>query len=152
MSPEEKASLAAVTPKLRILDVVLACSSFTRPLEDAPEAAKAWQQHKRGVQYGVENAGADSDQELRILVQLGTRVLLSDEEQGHDGAVQFEIEADFLVRYAMTEVLDEAALDTFANFNAVHNVWPFWRQHVFDIVQRGRLPHLEVPLFAGIKT
>lgn len=150
MKPEEKSDLAAAAPKLKILDVILARSSFSRPMQDAPENAKAWQQHKRGVQYATEGSVADGDQELHVLVQLGTRVLMSQEDQGNEGAVQFEIEADFLVRYAMSEVIEESALDTFANLNSVHNAWPFWRQHVFDIVQRGRLPQLEVPLFAGI--
>jgi preprotein translocase subunit SecB len=49
----------------------------------------------------------------------------------------------------MTGELDEKALATFANLNGVHNVWPFWRQHVYDIVQRARLPQLDIPLFAG---
>ena len=152
MTPEQKENLKAATPKLKILDVVLVRSTFTRPMEEAPGEPKAWQQHKRGVQYGIADVTEGEGQELQVLVQLGTRVLMSEEAEGSDGAVQFEIEADFLVRYQMAGELEESALDVFSNFNSVHNVWPFWRQHVFDIVQRGRLPHLEVPLFSGSKS
>lgn len=151
MTPEEKESLKAAAPKLKILDVILVRSQFTTPTETAPESAQAWQQHKRGVQYVIADA-EDGEQELQVRVQLGTRVLMSEDAEGQDGAVQFEIEADFVVRYQMSGPLEESALDVFSNFNSVHNVWPFWRQHVFDIVQRGRLPHLEVPLFAGAKS
>ena len=77
MKPEEKADLATAAPKLKILDVILARSSFSRPMQDAPENAKAWQQHKRGVQYATEGSVAGGDQELHVLVQLGTRVLMS---------------------------------------------------------------------------
>lgn len=151
MTPDQKENLNTATPKLRILDVILARSTFTRPMEETAAATQGWQEHKRGVQYGIADAAEGEGKELQVLVQLGTRVLFSDEPNG-DGAVQFEIEADFLVRYQMTGELDESALDVFANFNAVHNAWPFWRQHVFDIVQRGRLPHLDVPLFSGSKS
>lgn len=151
MTPEQKESLNAATPKLKILDVILARSNFNRPMEDAVDGAQGWQEHKRGVQYGITEHREGEAQELHVLVQLGTRIRLSAEAQS-DGALQFEIEADFLVRYQVAEELDESALDVFANFNAVHNVWPFWRQHVFDIVQRGRLPHLDVPLFSGHKS
>lgn len=151
MTPEEKDSLKAVAPKLKILDVILVRSQFNAPGEPAPESTQAWQQHKRGVQYGITEPTEDGHQELQVKVELGTRVLISNDADGQDGAVQFEIEADFVVRYQMSEPLEEAALDAFSNFNSVHNVWPFWRQHVFDIVQRGRLPHVDVPLFAGAK-
>jgi preprotein translocase subunit SecB len=66
--------------------------------------------------------------------------------------VYVQIEADFMVTYRLQAEIEDPALSAFSNFNAVHNVWPFWRQHVFDIVQRGELPNIEVPLFAGTKS
>jgi hypothetical protein len=50
-----------------------------------------------------------------------------------------------------SECGDVTCIKIFAELNSVHNVWPFWRQHVFDIVSRARLPHLNVPLFSGVK-
>ncbi|MEJ1249584.1 hypothetical protein [Denitratimonas tolerans] len=152
MTPEQKENLKAATPKLKILDVVLVRSAFTRATEEPTAPGKAWQQHKRGVQYGITDSSEGNARELHVLVQLGTRVLLSEAAEGLEGVVQFEIEADFVVRYQIAGGLDESALDVFANFNSVHNVWPFWRQHVYDIVQRARLPHLEIPLFSGSKS
>ncbi|TAN04141.1 MAG: hypothetical protein EPN40_00265 [Rhodanobacteraceae bacterium] len=84
---------------------------------------------------------------MQFFVRLGTRVVkdVADENP----PVYFVIEATFLVEYEMVAPLGEDALKTFADFNAIHNVWPFWRQHVYDVVQRARLPHVDVPLFAG---
>jgi hypothetical protein len=45
--------------------------------------------------------------------------------------------------------LSQGAIKIFADLNSIHNVWPFWRQHVFDVVGRARLPHITVPLFSG---
>jgi hypothetical protein len=73
--------------------------------------------------------------------------------QGEDPPVYFEIEADFLIEYDVRGEPSNEAIKLFAEFadlNSVHNVWPFWRQHVFDIVSRARLPHLNVPLFSGV--
>lgn len=152
MTPEQQESLKDIVPKLKIIDVVLVGSRFSTPAQSAPESAQGWQQHKRGVQYGLTEPVEDGCRELHVKVELGTRVLLGEGTEDGEAAVQFEIEADFLVRYRIAEEVQDEALDAFSRFNAVHNVWPFWRQHVFDIVQRGRLPHLEVPLFAGVNS
>ena len=54
-----------------------------------------------------------------------------------------EIEAQYLVGYQITNpAASEEALIAFAQFNAVHNVWPFWCQHIFDLRQRGGLPRI----------
>ena len=76
---------------------------------------------------------------------------------GKDGAgdgaeppIFLGIEAQHLVEYQITNpAVSEEALIAFAQFNAVHNVWPFWRQHIFDLRQRAGLPRIEVPLFSG---
>src|SRR3546814_16827182 len=106
------------------------------------------QAHKRVVEYQiieVDSEGA-SERQLQVLVELGVRIS-SDAPDGVDAPIHVQIEAEFVVVYEVLDDIDETSISQFANFNAVHNVWPFWRQHVFDIVQRGRLPQIEVPLF-----
>ena len=83
---------------------------------------------------------------LQVIVALGIRIAGL---HAKNRPIYFEIEADFLVEYEVRAKLSEAAIKAFADANSVHNVWPFWRQHVFDIVSRARLPHLQVPLFNG---
>src|SRR3546814_14828844 len=111
------------------------------------------QAHKRVVEYQiieVDSEGA-SERQLQVLVELGVRIS-SDAPDGVDAPIHVQIEAEFVVVYEVLDDIDETSISQFANFNAVHNVWPFWRQHVFAIVQRGRLPQIEVPLFSGVRS
>lgn len=65
-----------------------------------------------------------------------------------DGYVLFAIEAEDLLEYEMLCEVPDEAICAFADFNSVHNVWPFWRFHVHDVLQRARLPHVDVPFFS----
>lgn len=102
----------------------------------------------REVKYLLGDAefGGKTHKILQVIVTLGVRVVA--DKDGDDPAVCFLIEADFLVEFEMSSDLDEKAVEAFANFNATHNAWPFWRQHVYDVVQRGRLPHIDIPLYS----
>jgi preprotein translocase subunit SecB len=86
---------------------------------------------------------------VQVLVSLGTRVVEAGAEHGDEAALLFMIEADYLVEYRIKSELSGDAAKAFAHFNGVHNVWPFWRQHVFTMVEQGRLPHIDIPLFTG---
>ncbi|QVL50047.1 MAG: hypothetical protein KFB96_06145 [Thiocapsa sp.] len=135
---------------LRLRDIVLYKSRLFRgevmPDQDELEAL---QQHKRGVRFSVEeqDRSGNSTRELHVMVSLGERVVDCVSDQ--DPKVYFGIEADYFVIYEMICPISQDALTAFADFNAVHNVWPFWRQHVFDLVGKARLPTLQVPLFTG---
>jgi len=137
---------------LKLQDILLYESTFKRP--DAVAASKHQEgliQHKRGVQYTIgkfENDGEQKDL-LEILVSLGTRVVQDISEESPP--VLFFIEAEFLVQYEIIKHLEGDACKAFAENNAIHNVWPFWRQHVYDVVERARLPHIDIPLFSGQK-
>ncbi len=135
---------------LRLRDIVLFESRLFRgnvmPDQDEVEAL---QQHKRGIRFSVEeqDRAGNSTRELHVMVSLGERVVDCVTEQ--DSKIYFGIEADYVVIYELLCPIAQDALRAFAEFNAVHNVWPFWRQHVFDLVGKARLPTLQVPLFAG---
>lgn len=136
---------------LKLRDIMLYAARFSRP---APPPAMtgtfdAKQLTKREVKYVI-GEGVPEGQPTRLLqvyVDLGLRV--TGLEEG-DAPVFFEIEADFMVEYEILSELSEEAIKAFADMNSVHNVWPFWRQHVFDTVCRSRLPNLDVPLFSGL--
>lgn len=151
MNGEEKEQIITAGKALRLRDVQLHECKFERPLAIEVQAdIKARQEHMRGVRFAVGEADIDgkSHKLLQVLVKLGTRVVA--ENDAKDQEIFFVIEAEFLVEYEMTEALEDSTIGAFANHNAVHNVWPFWRQHVYDTVQRARLPHLDIPLYAGI--
>jgi hypothetical protein len=150
-SPEEL--IVGATQRLKLRDIALHEARFLRPTADVgDEPIEAQQENKRVVKFSKGSGTTSEGKEvalLQIIVELGTRVVVLHKDS--ENVPLIVIEADYIVEYEMLDDLPDEAVKAFAEFNAVHNVWPFWRQHVFDIVQRGRLPPLEIPLFAGMK-
>lgn len=152
MTTDSTEMLRTAAEALKVSDITLYSSTFERP-SPMPEgaASEATQQTKKNTEYTI--LGSDEAQkqskDLVVMVDLGIRLAGPDpEKEEQERPIYFVIEARFLVEYTMTHDLSEEAIKIFAQHNSVHNVWPFWRQHVFDIVQRGRLPHIDVPLFS----
>ncbi len=152
MTPANHELIQQATQSLRLRDITLYASRFERPQPTELLSAEALQQYKRETAYGVGGLsnGEEKQHSLQVTVSLGTRVVWPQKDA--EPTVLFLIEADFVVEYEMTGTIDDKAIKEFADFNSVHNVWPFWRQHVFDIVQRGHLPKLDIPLFSGMKS
>lgn len=144
--------LQTAAQALKVSDITLYKSLFERP-QSMPNdgASEATQQVKRHTEYTItdrsENEEAGKD--LVVMVSFGIRLAgPPPDNENEERPIYFIIEASFLVEYTMTNDIPEDAIKVFAQQNSVHNVWPFWRQHVFDIVQRGGLPHVDVPLFS----
>lgn len=157
MSGGRRELIKQATEALRLQDITLHQSSLTRPAP-FPEQPEVSVEQQARVTVHLERLDADSPNSetpslMQCAVHLGTRLVAdNDDEASADPVVYVEIQAEYRVTYEITvEDLGEEAMTAFAEFNVIHNVWPFWRQHVFDLVQRGGLPRLEVPLFAGIK-
>lgn len=156
MTPEIKDRIRRASKELKLHDIMLYESSFKRPERDPVKLGEnGTQEHMREVRYFTSAIATESKAEagsaglLQVLVTLGTRVVPDGGEE--DRLAAFQIEAAFLVIYEMQSEIDTDCIKAFADNNAVHNVWPFWRQHVFDVVSRGRLPQLEIPLYSGFK-
>ena len=139
-------ALKSAVGALKLKDIVLHEARFSRPNEVDSETP-AQELVKRAVAFKRVAATDDAGECLRILVGLGIRFAAVSER--FDGPIYLEIEADFIAEYEVKSELTEEAITAFAGFNAVHNVWPFWRQHVYDIVNRGRLKHIDIPLYSG---
>jgi hypothetical protein len=135
---------------LKIHDIALFESRFERG--DALDSERRGViQTKRDVRYTKTTTTIEGEDlpSFQILVSLGIRVIDEASSSEEEPNYFFIIEADYVVEYMIiSEITDEMA-KAFAFFNGVHNAWPFWRQHVFTVVQQGRLPHIEVPLFTG---
>jgi hypothetical protein len=86
---------------------------------------------------------------LRVYVSLGSRAV-SSEVQKKTPTVFYSVEATFRVDYLVKGELSKAEVREFTEFNSAHNVWPFWRQHVFTTAKVAELPHIDVPLMRGI--
>lgn len=146
MNADDKKLIEEAATNLKLLDIALVGCQFSRP-EDFPESGDTHfsQLEKRVIGFLAE----ERNQQIVLLVKLGLGVRLVD--QNENERVYTQIEADFLAIYLVEATLSDAHFQAFSEFNSLHNVWPFWRQHVFDIVQRGRLPTIDIPLMAGQK-
>jgi len=147
---QSKFDLCGVAAKaLKLQDITLYESRLERGDYTGLEGV---QEEKKGTHFRkstVEIEGDDRDS-LEILVVLGIRVVPPGiEEDVEDPQFSFLIEAEYQIEYLITGDVSEDAIEAFAEFNAIHNAWPFWRQHVYDIVQKARLPKLDVPLYTG---
>jgi preprotein translocase subunit SecB len=152
---ETRKLIKEVSASLRLDDIVLVNARFERPApppEDPEDDLQ--QQHKRSVRCSIENNDEASDEErlVNITVVLGVRLVRQSgkNEEPEAKTVVILIEAEYLAIYKITKNVTDKAIEVFAKFNAVHNVWPFWRHNVFDICQRAKLPILNVPLMAGV--
>lgn len=154
MKDEQKASLRETALLLKLRDVVLMDARLWRPMgsEAFGWSGEALQEHKRSVRFGQGDGEIDgrAHKLATFEVELGTRVVSKGAKNDATNDVIVEIEARFLVLYEVEEAVSDEKMELFANLNAVHIVWPFWRQHVFDLVQRAHLPRLEIPLLAGL--
>lgn len=124
-------------------DIVLVRSVFDRPSVE-PESDGETVEVEQQVMSAVSVQESDDEDARRVLVTLGVRMVEAGTEPAN---VMFVIEATYGIEYRVTGKITDEAMKMFASKNSIHNVWPFWRQHVFDIVQRGNLPKVEVPFF-----
>lgn len=150
MTEKECSLLKEAIEALKLTDLVLLRSSFERPANS--EESESIEGDDEGVAEGeqefmcaVQAQNGPDGKTKQVLVSLGIRLVVP----GTDPAVVlFVIEATFGVEYTLLAEISDEAMRVFARANSVHNVWPFWRQHVFDVVQRGHLPKLEIPLYS----
>ncbi|MCO6413347.1 MAG: hypothetical protein J5I92_11420 [Thiogranum sp.] len=73
-----------------------------------------------------------------------------DDDEDDEVEIYFTLEATYRVDYNQKKPLSAEEADEFSKFNSVHNVWPFWRQHVFETLRSADLPKLQVPLMRGM--
>lgn len=113
-------------------------------------------QYMRNV--GVATLEAEDDENnkikiLRVFPKFGVRAIQkqNNKKKPKDIKVLFKIEATFRADYQIKLPLSDAAIREFAKYNAIYNVWAFWRQHVFDMTARAGLPDVNIPLFSAQK-
>jgi hypothetical protein len=59
----------------------------------------------------------------------------------------FHIEATLVVLFELRRDFEKKDMDLFFVNCCTHMAWPFWRQHVFDVVKRANLPDVPIPIF-----
>ncbi|MEC4747448.1 hypothetical protein [Methylomicrobium sp. Wu6] len=143
----DKALIAEASKKLRLRSIILYEGNLKR-FESLPEAGELGQQIKSGVKSEILSYSDVDEQSplFRVFTDLGVRVVKLTGEPETEPEPLFQIEAIFQIDYEMTDTVEQAALEEFAKYNAVHNVWPFWRQYVFSMANQAGLPCPEIPL------
>lgn len=120
-----------------------------------PEEGELGQQIKldvRSEKIQGSSQGNQSFEVLRVFADLGVRVVLAPSEPEKAPEPLFQIEAAYQLDYELTDFIEQSAIDEFTQYNAVHNIWPFWRQYVFSIANQAGLPCPEISLNTSLQS
>lgn len=149
----DKVLIAEASKYLRLGSIILYEGNLKR-FEALPATGELGQQTKLGIKSEkIDVSNLDQTiSVLRVLVDLGVRIVNLTVEEGVEPVELFQIEATYQLDYELTGQVEQAALDEFARFNAVHHVWPFWRQYVFSIANQAGLPCPEIPLNTSLQS
>lgn len=136
---------------LQINDLYRWDSRLERSVEYQPEAhqGKTRIQARESVETELLDAETDAGKPLKVLrakVNLGIRVVYLEQVDAEPVALH-AVEATFAVEYLMVREPSEEQLAGFCQWNCIHNVWPFWRQYVYDTLKSASLPVVSVPFF-----
>lgn len=108
-------------------------------------------QSRHEVQSELLDAQTEDGEDITVLrakVSLGIRVNFVEADDVEPEFLH-SLEAVFAVEYIVLRPLSEEQMRDFCKFNCTHNVWPFWRQYVFDTLKSASLPVISVPFFPG---
>ena len=147
------------TKVFEIGDIALWESKLSRFAEHEPgkHDGKIVLHHMRAMQAElldvVDREGVES-RHLRAVITFGVRaateqVSPEDTPETKRDAYLYEVEASLAAQYRIVGEATDDQIRDFVAFNCVHNVWPFWRYHVFDALKRASLPVPAIPFFAG---
>jgi len=143
----DKQLIAQNSDMLKLLNVVLYESSL-KQFVDIHDHVQLGQQNKLAIRAEIGEAFNSKNSSIdffRVFVDLGIRVNdLS--ATGAEPQLLYQIEATFKIDYELINSADEKTLTEFAHVNAVHTIWPFWRQFVFSTAHQAHLPCPEIPL------
>jgi len=142
LPPFDPEATGRVVRRVEILSVELVSTFFDQkdagPLPSFDKTTEA----TPGTGIEVEWAMAEDQRSLGCLLTFGT--LFEGESDS-----PYQIVARFRAVYAIEEdgnLLEKGDVDQFAHWNAMFNVWPYWREFVANITDRGDLPRVVVPV------
>lgn len=155
----DKEAIAAATKQLELLDIILTRQFLetddNRYVLSELVCENTAQQKHLHTSSAIVHYEQDGQTITTLVadVYLGMRLLdadmvsSEDDNEAQQQAVIATIEAAFRAEYAVAEIPADNEIEEFVNFNAVHNVWPFWREVVFRLARSARLPTIWVPLY-----
>jgi hypothetical protein len=149
ISEEDQVLLRQAASALKIKDVALYGSNFRQERPLPRKGVEVEQQQMEGWHYTKARSGKQDW--LQVLYKFGVRLSKPSDEKTPDGGhAYYTIEAEFVAHYQFVDGdLSEEAIKAFAEYNAKHNIWPFWREYVFAICQRARISPPEIGLYSS---
>jgi len=138
--PYDPVSVGRVARGVQIRGIELVAANFTRGDAGAlPLVSQTQVEPDLGmdVQYGLSENG----DQLGCLLTFAT---LFTEPEPYRLTAQFRLLYDVV----LPERPSDADLHQFANWNAVFNAWPYWREYLSSTLNRARLAPFLVPVMA----
>ena len=154
----DKSLIRSASKKLSLLDIILHKSNFSQSEDFEPLVFSGGFSQQSLIDYSaVElafNGESDHQKILRVFVELGVRAIPKKEESEEETNSEtnknleplFTVEATYRAEYIIIKELSNEEVKEFTQYNAVHNIWPFWRMHVFSTLKQANLPTLNIPL------
>lgn len=104
--------------------------------------------------FSIAVAWALDDGKLTCVLTFGTTFDMDDDEGEDVPAPPYQIVGRFRLSYSLAgdASFSDEELDQFAHWNAVFNAWPYWREFVSSMVNRGQLPRFLVPVMGVPKS
>lgn len=132
----ESVSRVAGGVRIRVIDLVAA--HFSRKDDTAlPLSSMDVSDPELGID--VKWTLADDAKQLGCLITFAT---IFKEAEPYRLTAQFRLVYDL----ELTQPPAQGDLNQFANWNAVFNAWPYWREYLSSTLNRARLPYYLVPV------
>ncbi len=148
----DKELIGQAIKSLELIDIHLYSTSITRFEEISSDSYpdEMGQQNKISIKAELLEKADESDDSrlIHAKVEFGLR-FIEEEEEGEIKNLA-EIEACFIAKYHQLSEVTEEAISEFMQFNVVHNVWPFWREHAFRSAAQAKLPTPMISLFKPV--
>ncbi|WP_044408444.1 hypothetical protein [Thiomicrospira microaerophila] len=142
----DKALISEAVVALELLDIHLHSTSVARFQDISADNYPADMSQQNKLSVSAEVLESEEGEKLIVVkANFGLRfVLIADDKEE---LVLSEIESSFVAKYRQKGELAELALEEFIKFNAIHNIWSFWREHAFRMSAEANLPKPIIPFF-----
>ena len=146
----DNAAIRRASNKLELRVIALHTCSLTRDTTLDPNLYPLSVRAESDVQVAVDQLlFADEENDkipiLRAYVRISLAAFGREDRSGANDI--FKIKAEYRVDYFAKKELTKLEVKAFGDYNAVHNIWPFWRQHVKQTVDAAGLPRVTIPFF-----
>lgn len=138
--------IAEATAAIELIDIHLyTCSLERRDCEFDIFSVKKDQKNSVKVNAEIFEPAEEKEGYFQLLnIKVSLKAELYTQED-HENSI-YSISACFLAKYLQRYEVSEDALNEFIQYNSLHNVWPFWREHALRTASLADLPRPQINL------